>query len=143
MINGKYFDWEDIQIQGPQGILTGIDAIDYSDEQEVEEVYGKGGSPLGFGRGHWKGSGKLTLLREEYDRYVESLAANGNGFYDHDLFNIVVSYADDNSPVAVDLLKKCKFSKRDFKAKSGDKKLHVGLDFKIFGGIESDGQAHS
>jgi len=138
-VNGKYFSWEDITIFLPQGALLDVQDIEYSDEKEVEEVYGKGSKPVGYGRGNYKGAGKLTLKREGYDQLMAYCKTQGKAFYGLDPFPITVSYANSNDAPVTDKLKDCKFTKRDFKGAQGDKSVNVELPFIIIGGINSDG----
>lgn len=137
-INGKYYDWEDIEINFPHGPLVAVQSIDYSDEQEIEEVYGKGNKPIGYGRGNYKGSGKVTVLKEEYNRIIDWGKGQGKDFYDLDPFQITVSYAKEGEATKTDSLQDCKFTKRGFKAAQGDKKNEIDLDIIILSGIKSD-----
>jgi len=138
MINGKYYDWEDVSINFAHGPLIDVQSIEYSDEQETEEVYGKGSKPRGYGHGNYKASGKVTFTREEYDRLIVWAKTQGRPLYDLNYFNATVSFADDGTQAHTDTLQECKFNKRSFKAKQGDKKNEVDLDIAIIGGIKSD-----
>lgn len=65
-VNGKAYDWGDVDIKLP-GLALQVQEISYDDEQEMEETYGKGSKPRGFGTGNYKASGKMSLLRDDYD----------------------------------------------------------------------------
>ena len=64
-VNGKAYDWGDVDLQLP-GLALEIQEISYDDEQEKELVYGKGSKPRGYGKGNYKPTGKLSLLRDDY-----------------------------------------------------------------------------
>ncbi len=139
MINGRNYDWESTSINLPYGTLIDIEDIEYGDEKETEATYGKGYMPTGYGQGNWKGQGKMTLQREEYDKLIEAFGKEGwtgEKFYDHTPFPITVGYANDDKPTKTDTLKEVKLIKRNFSGKQNDKKLTVPLDFVILGGIE-------
>jgi hypothetical protein len=111
-VNGKYYDWEDINVLLPHGTAAGITEIKYSDEQPVTARYGRGAVPRGYGRGNYSASGSMVLDRDEWERLKEELAKSG-AIYDHEPFTIVVSYANHEQPEIVDTLKSCKISKFD------------------------------
>jgi hypothetical protein len=52
LINGQEYSWGDIQCIIAGVVLVGIKGIEYSDEQEMEEIYGAGNRPVarGYGR---------------------------------------------------------------------------------------------
>lgn len=129
MINGKLFDWESVTIVLPSGASIGISEINYSDERPIEERYGKGSLPRGFGRKNYKASGSMTLDRDEANLLQLAL---GGSFYSGLLFPIIVSYAVESQPPITDSLPACKIVKIDVSAKQDDDNAgQVKLDFKI------------
>jgi hypothetical protein len=139
-INGKSYDWEDVNVILPQGTAAGITEIKYSDEQPVTAHYGKGAIPRGYGRGNYAASGSMVLDRDEWERLKKELAAGG-GIYDHDPFTIVVTYANNDQPETVDTLKSCKISKFDGGggAQGDDKVTAITCEFTILEPIEWGG----
>lgn len=137
-VNGKAYDWGDVDVKLP-GLALVVQEISYDDELEMEEVYGKGNKPRGYGTGNYKASGKISLLRDDYDDFLAWCKAKGVPFYKVDIPSIVVSYANESERTRIDELKKVKISKRSNKAAQGDKKLTVDLDLMIFGGVIQDG----
>ncbi|MCD7947206.1 MAG: hypothetical protein LUG13_02755 [Oscillospiraceae bacterium] len=113
--------------------------ISYDDEQEKEESYGKGNRPRGYGTGNYKASGKLSLLRDDYDDLLAYCKAKSIAFYGLEIPSIVVSYANQGGRTIIDELKQVHFTKRSNKAAQGDKTLTVDIDLLIVGGIVSDG----
>lgn len=105
----------------------------------MEEVYGRGNKPRGYGTGNYKASGKISMLRDDYDDFLAWCKAKGVPFYKVDIPSVVVSYANEGERTRIDELKKVKISKRSNKAAQGDKKLTVDLDLMIFGGVIQGG----
>ena len=139
-VNGKVYDWADITINLPHGQLILVSDISYKGGLEIEEVYGKGGMPQGWGRGNYKGEGSLTLLREEFDKFVEWLKGQGKSTLQSDPFPITVSYSDYDSVMVTDTLHDCKIKGDiEINPKQGDKKVEVKLNFAILKGIEHNG----
>ena len=104
-----------------------------------EETYGKGSMPRGYGTGNYKASGKISMLRDDYDDLLDYCKSKGLAFYKLEIPSIVVSYANDGGRTRIDELKKVHFSKRSNKASQGDKSLTVDIDLMIVGGIIQDG----
>ena len=63
-VNGKAYGWGDVDIKLP-GLTPEVQEVSYDDENDVEEAYGRGGKPRGYGEGNYKASGKLTMLRDD------------------------------------------------------------------------------
>jgi len=133
-INGRYYDWEHISIQVKGIPLADVLSIDYEDGEKVNAIFGKGRTPRGYTKGNYEGSGKVTLLREEYDR-VRAAAPEGNPLK-LEPFDIVVSYEKEGSTVT-DKILDCLFTKRSFGGVEQDtEKVTVELEFTILGGVE-------
>lgn len=137
-VNGKAYDWGDVDLKIP-GLNIQVQEISYDDELEIEEVYGSGSKPRGYGTGNYKASGKLSMLRDDYDDLLAYCKAKRLAFYEIMIPSIVVSYANDGGRTRIDELKKVKFVKRSNKAAQGDKSLTVDIDLMIIGGIIQDG----
>ena len=139
-VNGKAYDWGDVDLKIP-GLNIHVQEISYDDELEIEEVYGSGSKPRGYGTGNYKASGKLSMLRDDYDDLLAYCKQKGVPFYKMELPSIIVSYANEGARTKIDELKKVKFSKRSNKAAQGDKSLTVDVDMMIVGGVYQDGVA--
>lgn len=139
MINGKRYSWEDITARMPHGVLLDIDSIEYSDERETEAIYGKGSSPRGWGAGNYSAKGKLTLLKEEFDRLVDYAKQLGVALYRIPPFPITVSYANEDQPLRTDVLKGCVISSVSHSASQGDSSVKVELEIQVLNGIWRDG----
>ena len=137
-VNGRAYGWGDVDVKIP-GLVITVQEISYDDEQEMEEVYEKGYKPRGYGTGNYKASGKISMLRDDYDDFLAWCKAKGVPFFKLDIPSIVVSYANEGERTHIDELKKVKITKRSNKASQGDKSLTVDLDLMIVGGIVQDG----
>lgn len=68
-VNGKAYDWGDVDLKIP-GLNIQVQEISYDDELEIEEVYGSGSKPRGYGTGNYKdkvitlGDVSVTVERE-------------------------------------------------------------------------------
>ncbi|MGL4367654.1 MAG: hypothetical protein ACRCTQ_05195 [Brevinemataceae bacterium] len=144
LINGKFFDWGDITISllPLSPVLFSAKEISYSEEMEAEAIYGRGRAPIGFGRGNWKASGSLSLLKSEF----EALAlATPNGILNLDprvvIINIVYSNMfEGTTPLSTDTLTGIRFTKISDKAAQNDKSIYTSLDFTVFGNILRNGR---
>lgn len=137
-VNGKVYDWGDVDWKFP-GLTVEIQEISYDDEQEKEVVYGKGNLPRGWGSGNYKASGKVSMLRDDYDAFNDYCRKNSIPFYTLLFPKVVVSYAEAEGSIRTDVLNNVSFSKRSIKAAQNDKSIKVELDLIIAGTIEWDG----
>ncbi len=138
MINGSKYDWESITALAPNGIMFNITEINYSDEQEIKEVYGKGSIQAGYGRGNYKASGSLKILLDEWERLASTL---GDTIYDHDVFPITVSYAAEGATVT-DLLPAIKITKVSTSNSQGSSAAgEKSIDFMITKPIVYNGKS--
>lgn len=137
-INGKAYDWSDVTVKFP-GLNLQVKEISYDDERETEEVYGTGAMPRGYGTGNYKASGKISMLRDDYEELLAYCKAQKIAFYGIEIPSIVVSYANEGERTVIDELKQVKPVKRNHKAAQGDKSLSVDIDLMILGGIIQNG----
>lgn len=137
-VNGISYGWGDVDVKIP-GLNLVVQEISYDDEQEMEESYGKGNRPRGYGKGNYKASGKLSMHRDDYDEVLDYCKAKNIPFYGMELPSMVVSYGNPGGRTRIDELKRVVFVKRSHKAAQGDKTLSVDIDLMIVGGIVEDG----
>ena len=128
-VNGQTYSWGDVDVKIP-GLVLVVQEISYDDEQDMEESYGKG---------NYKASGKMSMLRDDYDDVLAYCKAKGVPFYGLEWPSVVVSYANEGERTRIDELKKVIPIKRSHKAAQGDKSLTVDIDLMIVGGIVEDG----
>ena len=134
MINGQTYDWESVSATILGRTLDGIKDISYDEEQEIEAVYGRGSRPIAYGKGKYKSSGKMTLLKSEYNE-LKKLVDDKGGIYKMKPFEITVVYQNDDQTSVTEILSECLIKKVGRSAKQGDKELTVSIDLEILGGI--------
>lgn len=133
MINGNLFDWESVEIMLPSGLAISVTNIDYDDERPIEERYGRGSLPRGYGRKNYKASAKMELDIDEAERLQLSL---GGSVYDSPPFPITICYATEGVPIITDVLPLCKIVKTSSGAKQGDDNVGVRkYDLKLLAPI--------
>lgn len=137
-VNGKAYDWGDVDLQIP-GLVLNVTEISYDDEFEKELVYGKGAVPRGYGTGNYKPSGKITMLRDDYDDLIDYCKSQGVSLYRIEIPKMIVSYANDGDRTRSDVINKVSFSKMSHKGSQSDKSLTVEIDLLIAGLIVRDG----
>ncbi|MGL5956791.1 MAG: hypothetical protein ACRC0X_09400 [Brevinema sp.] len=145
MINGKQFDWGDITISllPLTPVVFTAKSISWDEELEAEAVYGKGRVPVGYGKGNWKASGKLEMLKSEFEA-LALIAPSGILNLDPRITTINVLYSnsfDSLIPISANTLMGIRFTKLADSASQGDKELKVSLDFLILGDIKRNGKS--
>lgn len=137
-VNGKNYDWGDVDFKIP-GLNLEIQEISYDDELEKEASYGMGQMPRGYGEGNYKASGKISLLRDDFDSLLDYCKRTNTPLYRLIFPKIAVSYASDGGRTRTDILNKVTITKNSQKAAQGDKNLKIDLDLLIVGEIIRDG----
>lgn len=137
-VNGKAYDWGDVDLKLP-GLNIEVQEVSYDDEMEKELAYGKGNKPRGYGTGNYKASGKISLLRDDYDAIIDYCKAKGTAFYKLEFPSIIVAYANPGERTRQDVITKVSFSKSSTKAAQGDKNLKIDIDLMIAGEVIRDG----
>lgn len=145
MINGKQFDWGDITISllPLTPIIFTAKMISWEEEYEATPVYGKGRVPVGYGKGNWKASGKIEMLKSEFEA-LNIISPKGVLGLDPRITTINIIYdnlSEGLSPLSVNTLTNVRFTKIADTATQGDKELKVTLDFLILGAIKRNGKS--
>ena len=126
LINGRTYDYASIIVNIMSVPVAGITAIEYSDEQEIEDNYGAGTMPVNRGFGKYKATAKLTLFMEEVEA-ITALAPNGR-LQNLPEFPVIVAYVNSGNVPVTHTIQNCRFKNNNRKAKSGDTKIEVELD---------------
>lgn len=128
-VNGAYYGWEDLTVLLPNGPQIDLTDIEYNSERELEHVYGQGSAPRGVGRGNWKGEGKLTMKREQYNLLVAYAMAAGKSIYTLSPFTITVAFMNMDQGLSTDQLIRCRFRKVGKSNSQNDKTSNVELEY--------------
>lgn len=129
LINGFAYSWSDVKTVILGRLLTGITAIKYDDEQEMEDNYGAGNFPVSRGVGRIKSSASVTLHKEEVEA-LTSIAPQGR-LQNIPPFDIVVKFMGANNLIRTHLLKNAQFTKNSRDMKEGDMKFEIELPLII------------
>ena len=133
-INGNRSSWAEIEfrIQGVRNI--GVQGLDYAPSQDPQYVYGAGVEPVGRTRGQVKPEASMTLLKEEFNLLIDSLAKQGQSQglgYGEVTFDIQVSYRLDglgNGTTQADSILGCRITKPAQAVSQGSDGLSVKVD---------------
>ncbi len=140
MINGKVHSWEQISVYLNGVPIAGIKEINYKSEREAEAIYGAGKYPLGVGTGNYKVEGDITLTKEEYDKLMAVIKADGGlSIYNLVPVDIVVVYSDpvrtgnvytfQPNPLRTEVIKNAVFTSEEWGHSQNDKESVVKLSF--------------
>lgn len=127
LINGRTYDWGDINLLIAGVPVTGVVGIEYKDDQEKTDNYGAGRYPVSRSRGKITTTAKITLDMKEVEA-LQSRSRTGR-LQDIDPFKITVSYIPDTGTGVVnDILNNVEFKSNGRSWKQGDTKQDVELD---------------
>lgn len=126
LINGKSYEWSDIIVNILGVPVVGITAIEYGEEQGIENIYGAGAYPVSRGYGKVEPTAKITLLMEEVEA-IQAAAPQGR-INQIPEFDITVAYVDTNLVSRVHKIRNCRFKKNMRSSAQGDTNIPVELD---------------
>ncbi len=111
--------------------MIGIESLDYDHELAVEVFHGKGEDPVGYGTGVAKGSGKMTITLEEFEKLVVAAAPWKGNPTKLPPFPITGIATKSDGKSFKEVLPLVKFKKVSHKRKVGDTKFLVDMDFEL------------
>lgn len=126
LINGVEYSWGDITATIGGVPVIGITAIEYGDEQVVENHYGAGRYPVSRSKGRVTPSAKITLTMGEVVA-IQAKSLTGR-LQDLAPFPIVVCYIPEDGQIVTDKIMNCQFKKNARTWKEGDTRQTVDLD---------------
>ncbi len=123
------FGWDGYTATIMGKTLIDVESVEYDREQEIKEHYGKGNTPIGYGKGNKKSSGKLTIGYDEYERLVQASAAVGGDPLDLPPFPITGTLTNKTTNKKwKEVLPAVVIKKVGHKRKQGDTKFIIDLD---------------
>ncbi len=126
LINGVEYGWASITVNIAGVPEVGIVAIEYTDKQAMENIYGAGQNPIARGYGRIEPSASITLLRSAIES-IRSASTTGR-LQDIAPFDIVVAFANQGNPKVIKhVIKNCQFTEDSFSGKSDDLKFETTL----------------
>lgn len=129
LINGTAYSWAQIKVNILGTPVTGITAIKYTEEQEMQDNFGAGNRPVSRGYGGITAGGSITLHMEEIEA-LQQASATGS-LMDIPEFDIVVSFLPAAGIIRTHTLHNCRFKKNERDIKQGDMEIAVELDLQI------------
>ena len=126
LINGKAYDYADIQLSILSAQLNGITEINYTSEQEKANNFGTGIYPVSRGHGSRDCSGSLGLNMNE----VEALrdAAPARDLLNLPAFDIVVVFGNVQAP-QTHVVKNVEFKNDGVETSQGDTAINRVFDY--------------
>lgn len=125
LINGEAYDFTKIVVNILGLPISGISAVNYTQEQTKENVFGAGVLPVARGRGEKNAGGSIDLQMNEVER-LRGAAPDG-GLTSIPPFDITVTYLV-TGKVKVHTLKNCEFTNDGVEASQGDTSISRSFD---------------
>lgn len=117
LINGIEYSWGDITATVGGVPVVGITAIEYGDDQVVENHYGAGRFPVSYSKGRVTPSAKITVAMGEVIGW-QAKSPTGR-LQDLAPFPIVVAYIPEDGQIVTDKIMNCRFKKTPATGKRG------------------------
>lgn len=115
---GEMIGWTHVSVRALGRTFEGVTAIEYGDDDEINNEYGAGGHPQGYSKGNTSPFCNLTLFLEEIIGMQESLR-DGQRLQDIAEFEIVVKYEWQNK-IYTDIVNACKIKNNGRSVSQGD-----------------------
>ena len=131
-INGRQYEFADINIVLGGRMVEGLRGIKYTPKQEKELMYGKGNKPRSIQKGNISYEGELTIDQGELETLrAFALAKYGDRSILNLSFDAAVCYGDPSKGdvLVTDILIGIQFTEEPKEMKQGDKFMEVSLPF--------------
>ena len=125
------YKWKDYSATVLGRTLIGIQSMDDDSELEVKAHYGKGDKPVSYGTGNWKGSGKMTLSLDEFEKLTVIAAPFGGNVEFLPPFPVVGLLEKEDGSKYREVYPLVKIKKSSNKKKQGDTEFGVDIDFEL------------
>ena len=131
LLNGKLYEHADITMIVLGVPITGLRAIEYGDEADIQNVWASGRFPVGRTHGRVEATAKVTMLMNDV-RNIVAAAPNGR-IHDIPEFDIIVSFTDDSTGLipVVDTIKNCRFKNNNITSSEGPDALEIEIDLVV------------
>lgn len=127
LINGVEPAWANLVVNIAGFPEVGIRAIEYKDEQEMENIYGAGQVPVGRGYGRITPTASVTLLRTAVE--AARTASPTGRLQDIAPFNIVIMFLPINGgKIIKHKLRNCQFKTDELSVSEGDMSNETQLE---------------
>lgn len=126
LINGKSYEWADITANIMGTPFAGIQAVEYGEDQDIQNIYGAGSYPVSRGMGKVTPTCKITLLMEEVEALM-TVAPKGR-LQQIPEFDIVIAFLDGSLIPIVHKIRNCRFKNNGRKSNQGETSIPVELE---------------
>ncbi len=128
LINGRAYDFAQINMSILGVPVNGVSAISYTEEQEKVNNFGAGSRPVSRGHGAINASGSVTLSMNEVEAIRD--AAPEGSLLRIPAFDITVTFLNEQK-VETHVLKNVEFTNDGLDASNGDTTLERGFDLVL------------
>ena len=129
LINGKQEEFADITVNILGVPFVTVQSIEYSDTQDMKNVYGAGNRVVGRVYGNYTPSAKIKILSKEVAS-LQAVAIDGV-IQNIPEFNIVVTYIDAAYAPVKHTLRNCRFMNNGRTSSTGDGEIVCEMDLII------------
>jgi hypothetical protein len=133
-INGNLYSWSSVEFHVGDERITGVTAVEYSDNRERTSAYGmnRAHAPIGQSAGKYATDPvKATLWKHTANALRKALAQlAGTGGFGNVEFTIVVQYTENDLGSVVDTIRRCTWGKQTSKAEENPEPLKEDVEFK-------------
>lgn len=126
LVNGKSYEFADIEVIILGVPIVGITAIQYGEDANIENVYGTGRFPVSRGHGQVTPTCKITFLKEEINNII-AVAPQGR-VYNIPEFDIIVTYTDTSLIPVTHKIRNCRFKNDMIDTQTGNTSIAVAVD---------------
>jgi hypothetical protein len=128
LINGRAYDYTQIEAVVLGVPLSGINSINYTEEQDKTNNMGTGNRPVSRGKGPIDSSGSLDISMNDVEA-LRDAAPNGS-LLQIPMFDIVIVFGNPQKPV-VHVLKNVEFTTDGVESTTGDTDITRTFDIVI------------
>lgn len=126
LINGKAYEWADIVVNIGGIPITGITAIEYTDNQTMENVYAAGRNVNARTYGRVEPTAKVSMLMSSIEA-IQAASTTGR-IQDIPEFDIPVVFLDTNNVTVRHKLRNVRFMNNGRKSAAGEGAVIVEID---------------
>lgn len=133
LINGVEYSWSSIAFIVLGAPIYGVTAINYDENQTIENIPGASTMPVARGYGSFENTASITLHSGEVENIMRAARAKGySRIQDIPMFNIVVSYMPNDVNKAVKhTLRNVEFKQNPRNVSEGDTSIGVEIELAI------------
>ena len=128
LINGKAYDFTEIDVKILGVSVAGVSAISYTEEQEKVNNFGAGSRPVSRGHGAINASASITISMNDIEA-IREVAQDGS-LLKIPSFDILVTFLN-SQKVATHILKNCEFLSDGVEAAQADTNIERSFDLVV------------